>query len=198
MNSLFERVRDSWESLNDRERRMLSILGAVVASLLFLLPPVVLGMGNADIAAENDELRSVLDQLAMQHGRLAHLAEERKSADKRYRNKTPALGTFLESKAKEQGLTLQEVTDQPEKVVGPYLRRSVTVSLGQVGLSPVMNLLSSIVESPHPVAIDQIQIDHFQPGDQYNVKLGIVTYDQKSPAASKTTAAPSDDAESDG
>ncbi len=193
MSNLLERLRDTWESLNDRERRMLSILGAVFAALLFLLPPIMLGMGNASIESENEELRAVLDQLAMQHGRLAHLAEERKNADKRYRNKTPSLGTFLEGKAKEQGLALQEVTDQPEKVVGNYLRRSVTVSLGQVGLSPVINLLSSLVESQHPVAIDKIQIDHFQPGDQYNVKLGVVTYDYKGGAAkSDGTASESD------
>lgn len=194
MSNLLERARDTWESLNDRERRMLSILGAVFAALLFLLPPVMLGMGNASIKSDNDELRAVLDQLAMQHARLAHLAEERKNADKRYRNKTPSLGTFIEGKAKEQGLTLQEVTDQPEKVVGNYLRRSVTVSLGQVGLSPVINLLSSLVESPHPVAIDKIQIDHFQPGDQYNVRLGIVTYDYKGGSTKNTGAA----GESDG
>jgi hypothetical protein len=49
------------------------------------------------------------------------------------------------------------------------------------------------------VAIDQIQIDHFQPGDQYNVKLGIVTYDQKSPAANKNkTETDGKNAESDG
>jgi hypothetical protein len=48
----------------------------------------------------------------------------------------------------------------------------------------VISLLSSIVESGHPVAIEQIQIDHFQPGDQYNVRLGILTYDRLSTAPS--------------
>jgi hypothetical protein len=41
-----------------------------------------------------------------------------------------------------------------------------------------------LVESGHPVAIEQIQIDHFQPGDQYNVRLGILTYDRLSTAPS--------------
>ena len=178
MNNLLDRLRSSWENLNDRERRMAMLLGGVVLALLLLLPPVMLGLSNSELEAQNDELRSVLEQLSIQHARLAQLAKDRKNAEELYRKKTPPLGSFMESEAKKQGLTLQEVTDQPEKTVGKYLRRSITVSLPQVGLTAVITLLSSIVESGHPVAIEQIQIDHYQPGDQYGVKLGILTYDK--------------------
>lgn len=182
-NPLLDRLRTFWENLNDRERRMLLLLGAVAVGLLLLTPPLMLALGNAELESENQELRSVLDQLSIQRTRLLQLSEDRKNAEQRYRNKTPPLGSFMESEAKKQGLTLQEVTDQPEKTVGRYLRRSVTVSLPQVGLSPVINLLSGIVESGHPIAIEQIQIDHFQPGDQYSVKLGILTFDKLAAAA---------------
>jgi type II secretory pathway component PulM len=185
MNSSFlDRLRSTWENLNDRERRMLLLLSGVFVTLLLLVPPIMLTLSNNELQTQNDELRSVLEQLSIQHVRLAQLIEDRKNADARYRNKTPPLGSFMESEAKKQGLTLQEVTDQPEKTVGKYLRRSVSVSLPQVGLTPVISLLSSIVESGHPVAIEQIQIDHFQPGDQYNVRLGILTYDRLSTAPS--------------
>jgi hypothetical protein len=168
MNNYLDRLRTSWENLNERERRMLSLLGGVVLVLLLLLPPIMLSLGNGELQTQNDELRTVLDQLALQRGRLMQ----------RYLNKTPPLGSFLEAEAKKQGLTLQEVTDQPEKTVGRYQRRSVTVSLPQTGLTPVIKLMSSIVESGHPVAIQEIQLDHYQPGDQYSVKLGILTYDK--------------------
>jgi type II secretory pathway component PulM len=186
-NPLFERIRQLWDNLNDRERRMLSILGAVVAALLLLLPPVLLFLDNAELEAQNAELRSAVEQLDAQHARLARITAERRSAEQRYLNKTPPLGSFLESEAKKQGLTLQEVTDQPEKTVGRFLRRSVTVAMPQVALTPLINLLSSIVESGHPVVVDQLQIDHYQPGDQFNVKLGVLTFDKVSVAAAKTT-----------
>jgi type II secretory pathway component PulM len=178
MNSLFDRLRATWENLNDRERRMLSILGVVLGAVLLIMPPILLVMDNTDLEAQNSELRSVVEQLDLQRNRLAHLAQERRAADAKYLNKTPPLGSFMESEAKKQGLTLQEVTDQPEKTVGKYLRRSVTVALPQVALTPLINLLSSIVESGHPVAVDQLQIDHYQAGDQYNVKMGILTFDK--------------------
>jgi hypothetical protein len=183
-SSLLDRLRIAWENLNDRERRMLLLLGGVLVGLLLLTPPLMLSLSNNELETQNGELRSVLDQLSIQHTRLAQMTEDRKNAELRYRNRTPPLGSFMESEAKKQGLTLQEVTDQPEKTVGRYLRRSVTVSLPQIGLTPVISLLSSIVESGHPVAIEEIQLDHFQPGDQYNVKLGILTYDKLAAAPS--------------
>jgi type II secretory pathway component PulM len=194
MNNLLDRLRTSWENLNERERRMLSVLGAVLLTLLLLLPPIMLTMGNSELQAQNDEMRSVLDQLALQRGKLMQLAQDRKNAEARYQNKTPPLGSFLESEAKKQGLTLQEVTDQPEKTVGRYQRRSVTVSLPQTGLTSVIKLMSSIVESGHPVAIQEIQLDHYQPGDQYSVRLGILTYDKQAaaPAADKAQAGGND------
>jgi type II secretory pathway component PulM len=184
-NPLFERLRASWENLNDRERRMLSILGAILGAVLLIMPPILLVMDNTDLEVQNAELRNVVEQLDLQRNRLARIAQERRAADQKYLQKTPPLGSFMESEAKKQGLTLQEVTDQPEKTVGHYLRRSVTVALPQVALTPLINLLSSIVESGHPVAVDQLQIDHFQAGDQYNVKLGILTFDKVQAAAPK-------------
>jgi type II secretory pathway component PulM len=184
-SSIFDRLRSAWENLNDRERRMLSVLGGVLLVLLLLVPPGMLTLGNSDLQTENDELRSLLDQLSIQRARLLQLAQDRKNAEQRYQNKTPPLGSFLESEAKKQGLTLQEVTDQPEKTVGHFQRRSITVSLPQTGLTPVIKLLSSIVESGHPVAIQEIQLDHYQPGDQYHVRLGVLTYDKLSSTAAK-------------
>jgi type II secretory pathway component PulM len=183
MNSFFDNFRSFWENLNDRERRMLTVLGGFALAGLLILPPIMLFSSNSELQAQNDELRTVLDQLSVQRGRLMQLAEDRQRSNERYLNKTPPLGSFLESEAKKQGLTLQEVTDQPEKTVGHYQRRSVTVSLPQTGLVPVIKLMSSIVESGHPVAIQEIQLDHYQPGDSYNVKLGILTYDKLSAAA---------------
>ncbi len=177
-NPIFEGIRQRWENLNDRERRMLTVLGLIVALLALLMPPIVLTMDNQELEAQNADLRDTLEHLAEQHDKLAQLANARHADEQRFHNKTPSLGSFMEAEAKKQGLTLQEVTDQPGKTSGRYTRRGVTVSLPTVGLSPVINLLASITESPYPVAIDSIQIDHFQPGDQYNVKLGVLTYDK--------------------
>lgn len=187
-NPLFERIRGAWENLNDRERRMLAVLGAVLGAVVLVMPPVVLALDNQELASENAALRDTIEKLAEQRGKLSQLARSRKADEQRFNTKTPPLGSFMESKAKEQGLTLQEVTDQPGKSTGQYIRRGVKVTLPQVGLSPVINLLSSIAQSPYPVAIDHIQIDHYQPGDQYTVKLGVTTFDKQGGGAKGKTS----------
>ena len=65
----------------------------------------------------------------------------------------------------------------------------MNVSLPGVELTPTLNLMSSIVSSSYPVAIEQLQMEHYQSGDRYNVKLGILTYDRKkqSRTSSKST-----------
>ena len=113
--------------------------------------------------------------------------EAKRKVDAKYKNRTPPLGSFLEAQAKTQGLTLKEVTDQPEKTEGRYHRRSVRASLPGVELTPAVRLMSSIVDSRYPVSIDHLQIEHYQSGDKYNIKLGVLTYD-KGGASSRSGA----------
>ena len=53
----------------------------------------------------------------------------------------------------------------------------------------MMNLLSGIVASNYPVAIQQVQIEHYQPGDKYHFSLGVVTFDRKAEATPPAAAA---------
>src|SRR5690606_22683474 len=97
-------------------------------------------------------------------------------------------GSFLEARATEQELSLREVTDQPEKVVGDFRRRNVRATLPSVGLRNVIKLLTSIENSRFPVAVERIQIEHFRSGeDSYNVQIGVIAYDAQEPAASEGT-----------
>ena len=52
-------------------------------------------------------------------------------------------------------------------------------SINDVGLTGIVDLLSGIETSPYPVAVDHIQIEHYQPGDSYRVKVGVLTFDKK-------------------
>lgn len=179
MQALLERLRQSWSGLNEREQRLVLVMAAMFGALLLGLPLYLMASGNWELEDHNASLRATLARLEQQRGPLMQAAEERRAANQRYGNKTPPLGSFLEHESKKQGLTLREVTDQPDKAQGRYLKRSVRASMPGVGLTPVINLLSSIVGSPHPVAIDHVQIEHYQPGDTYNVKVGVLTYDKQ-------------------
>jgi hypothetical protein len=90
--------------------------------------------------------------------------------------------------AAEQGLTVREVTDQPEKELGEYRRRHVRVTLPNVGLAEVVRMMAAIANSPYPVAIERIHIDHFRTGNQFNVQLGVVAFDRRARSAGEPEA----------
>jgi hypothetical protein len=187
--ALLERLRETWEALNERERLLVGGLGAVAAVFLLGFPLFWTARQNAEIEERNAELRSVLELIAAKRPQLQQLQQARAESQQRYRNRTPPLGSFVESEAKRHNLTIREVTDQPQKTSGNYTRRSVTASINEVDLTGIMNLLSGIVGTQYPVAIDHVQIEHYQPGDKYRFKLGVRTFDRKATAA-KDTAAP--------
>ena len=179
MDAWLDGLRMRWDSLNKRERQLAILLGVCLAAMLMGLPLFLMATANGDIRDRNDELRALLEELGDKRETLHQASLAREKMASLYRNKTPPLGSFIESQAKQEGLTLREVTDQPEKTVGKYRRRSVRVSIPGVDLTKIINLMSGIVGSNHPVAIDHIQLDHHQPGDKYNLKLGVLTFDKQ-------------------
>jgi type II secretory pathway component PulM len=186
MEAFIERLRSFWEGLHERERRLLSGLVLVLGLIVLGLPLGLIVIQNQDLQSENDELRALLTQVEEQRPMLTLQELSRKTAETRYKNVTPPLGSYLESEAKKQGLALSEVTEQPEKTEGAFHRRAVRAAINDVGLTGIINLLSGIVSSPHPVAVDHIQIEHYQSGDKYRFKLGVLTFDRK---AAKAAAA---------
>ncbi|MCG8557757.1 MAG: type II secretion system protein GspM [Proteobacteria bacterium] len=178
MTTGLDRLRSAWAGLTDREKRLVGLLAVVVAALLALLPLVVMALNNSALRQQNDELEALLDTLARRRPKLTQLLHERQAAELRYRQKAPQLGSFLEGKAHDKELSIREVVDQPEKDEGGFRRRNVRISMPGVALTPVMEMLASIKNSRYPVAIENLQVEHYQDGDRYNVKLGVVTFDR--------------------
>jgi hypothetical protein len=187
VNQLLDRLRSVWDGFNDRERRLFLAMAAVLCAFVLGFPLFWTARENAEIEQDNAELRAVLALLSERKGELEQLAAAKRSASARYNRTAGPLGTFLEDEARKQNLTIREVNDQPEKTVGNYRRRSVTASINEAGLTGIINLLSAIASSDKPVAVESIQLEHYQPGDTYRVKVGVVAFDKKE-GGGKTTA----------
>lgn len=182
MNDLLERLRQGFDNMSDREQRLTVIMGVIFAAMLTAVPLYLMSTANSDLEDENAEMRALIGRLSLERAKLQRLAQAHEGAMARYDNPAPALGSFVEGKARQQGISIREVTEEPQKTVGTYHRRNVRVTMPSVGLAEVINLLNEIVTSPHPVAIEQLNFEHHKPGDAYNVKVGVLTYDKKKPS----------------
>ena len=188
---MFDSLRESWEKLSDRERRLLSIGGAVFFVMIVFVGLWTTSSALAEVEEERGELRKVLTNIDLAGDLLEKRMAERKAVGARFAAKLPALAAFVESKAREQALEVRQVVEEPQKDVGGYRRYSVRLSFSGVSLRPVVKLLASIADEPAAIAVDRIQIQHYQPGDSYKFDLGIVGYEAPKGGAK---AAAADDA----
>ena len=185
-----ESLRESWEKLSDRERRLLSISGAVVVLVIAFAGVWTTTSALAEVEEERDAIRLVLADIDRSADQLAKRDAERRAVEERYRNKAPALEAYIESRAKDEGLEVRQGAEEQEKIINGYRRQSVRMSFANVALRPIMHLLTSIAEEPSPLAIERLVIEHYSAGDSYKVDVNVSSYEAPTGKASKAGAAP--------
>lgn len=175
----FDNLRGWFDTLNQRERRLLILMGLVFGAMLIVLPMYLMFASISDIETENTDINEVLADIYRSEGRLEQEKAERRAVDRLYNRKTPSLGGFLEESAQQYGVSGLSITDQPRLDMGNYSRRSVRVSLPTVELRPLIEMLANIKNSPYPVAIERIQLDGGRLRKSYSAKLAVNAYDRE-------------------
>lgn len=174
---LFDSLREYWEKLSDRERRLLGASGAVFVAMLVFIGVWTTSSALAEVQEERDAIRQALAEIEAAGEALDKRMAERKAAEARFEVKMPPLAAFVEQKARQEKLEVRQVVDEPQKEINGYRRHSVRVSFSGVSLRPVMRMLASIASERAPIAIDDLTIQHYQAGDTYKVDLGIVGFE---------------------
>jgi general secretion pathway protein M len=187
--SFLDSLRDYWEKLSDRERKMLSAMGAALLTLTVFVAIWTTSSAVAEVAEERDEIRRVLADIDRASDLLAKRRSERQAIEARYQLKAPALAAYMERKAKDQGLVVGQVSEEPEKSLNGYRRQSVRASISGVSLRPVMHLLAAIEQEPAPLAIERLVIEHYSSGDSYKIDIGVSAFDAPEPGAKGAKAA---------
>lgn len=177
---LLDGLKNYWENLTDRERRLLAVLGAVAGALLILLPVYLLSTSISDLEEDNARITAALRRISRSRGRLQAQEAERMAAQARYARRAPALGTFLEAKAGElEGLSISDVQREPEREQGRFRIRHTRARFQNTGLRNAILFLESLENSRYPIAVERIHVDHHQSGDRYNFQIGVLAFDRE-------------------
>lgn len=175
---LIANLKRAFDDLSEREKKLVITMGSIAAAMAIILPMYLVGSSVAELEEENAELSAVIAEIEASRKDLVKRKAEAELMMSRYDQKAPPLGTFIEQEARKQGLALQQVVDQPREALGDYTRRRVRVDLQKVSMRPILDLLVALENSPYPVAVDRLQIDHPQDGDSFSVQIGLSTYDR--------------------
>lgn len=174
-------LRERFEKLEPRERRLLGILGALFAAFVILLAPIGVWSWVRGKRTENQELRELIDQIYDARASVAERKAKRDAIIARYARPAPPLASFIEEAAKENGATAADTQDQPEVPHGKrYTERSTKVKIHKIHMLALAKTLEKIEQSGYPVAVSRLDIKpRSGEPDSYEVELAVSAFDRK-------------------
>ena len=182
--SLADRLR----GLEDRERRLLAILVAMVVGAILLLPPVALYALVHTRRGDVDEVREAIQAIEAEREVVERAKAGKGALEQRYASPAPPLAAFLARLASEAGVEIPESQDRQAVPHGKrFEERSTKLTLRKVGLIKLVKFLEKLEQSGHPVRISQFDIrKRGSEPDSYDVDLVVSAFDRKAePKAAK-------------
>jgi general secretion pathway protein M len=181
-------VRARLDKLEARERRLLSILGAIAAVLVLLAGPIGLFSVLSSKRKDNEDLRALITEI---HDSRAQVGERKAKHDAlllRYAKPAPPLASFIDEAAKVNGISAAESQDRPDVPHGKrYAERVAVVKMHKVGMLALAKTLEKIEQSGYPVSITRLNIrPRSGEPDSYEVELGVSAFDRKGEAPPPT------------
>lgn len=198
-----KRLRDWWDGLAERERRLFVVFVALLGAFLILLIPYAASATLSGIRQQNEELRSAINLVQSSRGKLEEIKARREAIAARYSNPAPQLAGFIENAARQSNIDIPESQDRADQPHGKkFVERSTVVRMRKVEMLPLVRTLERIEGSGHPLVVSRLSIrKRGREPDSYDVELGVSAYDSTktgpgpSPASSTAKPASSGDLE---
>jgi general secretion pathway protein M len=178
--------------LNPRERRLLTIMLAVVLVLVVLGVPVGLASLVHSRDADNDELAAAIAAVQGARGQVRDRQARKDAIATRYGKKAPSLAGYLEQTAHQEKLEVTDSVDHPEQPHGKrYAERSTVAHLKKSGMYAIAKFLETIEKSGFPMDVSKLNIRRrIGEPDSYDVEVGVSAYDRhEAPAPSPSASA---------
>lgn len=168
------------DRLNPRERRLLTVLGGVLAVLVILGIPFGLEALIFSYESGNEELRTALNDVQEGRSRVRDRQAKRDSIAQRYAKKAPLLGGFIEQLAHAQKLEVTDSVDRPEIPHGKrYVERGTQAHLKKAGMLPIARFLEGVEKSGDAVSVTRLNVrKRTGEPDSYDVELAVSAFDR--------------------
>jgi general secretion pathway protein M len=195
-------LRERFEKLEPRERRLLTILGSILGAAILLALPIYVVKTVSDKRADNEQLRALVDSIYEARSSIGERKAKHDALLARYGKPAPALAGFIEEASRANSIAAAESQDRPEAPHGKrYTERMTVVKMHKVGMLPLAKMLEKIEQSGFAVVVSKLNIKpRAGEADSYEVELGVSAFDRKpdapppvSSAAPAASAAPDKD-----
>jgi len=185
------RVREWFEKLAPRERRLMGVLGFAVSLFLLFLIPLGVSLALGSRREANRNLREAIHAIKNAREDVQKRQAKREAIVARYVNRAPALAGVMEKAARDNKLDLLETADRPEVPHGKRYNERMTVGrLRKTTMLQLAKMLEQIEQLHMPISVSRLNIrrrggEH----DSYDVELGVSAFDRSESAKETTPAA---------
>ncbi len=172
---------ERFSRLEERERRLLGVLIAIVVAAILLAPPLALLAVVQSRQGDNEAVREALRSIDDEQAAIARSKANRSAVVERYARPAPPLAAFLAKYASEVGVEIPESQDRQSVPHGKkFDERSTKITLRKVGMLKLLKFMEKIEQSGHPVQISQINIrKRGSEPDSYDVDMLVSAFDRK-------------------
>jgi type II secretory pathway component PulM len=179
---MFERIREWWERITPRERKLALLLAASAIVTVFVLVGLKISDGLADMRDHNAAMHDALRNLAEHRDVLEEAKTKATTAVEQIDNEAEPLATYLESIEGEVGVKISNVTS--EKVVdkgSKFREKSVQVTLYDVTLEKLATFLERIETKSQIVVTQRLFVKRSSSVKERldRVELTVATYERK-------------------
>lgn len=187
-------LRERFERLEDREKKLLGILGIVAVVGGVLIVPLGVAAALHSERTANQELRDAILALDTAKPEIDAAHVQQRAIEARYANPAPPLAAYLSKVAAEVEIEIPESQDRQAVPHGKrYEERSTKINIRKTGMLKIAKFMEKIAQSGHPVSITQLSIRKrsVEP-DSYDVDMIVSAFDRKAdkPKAEKKPGTP--------
>jgi general secretion pathway protein M len=181
--------------MNERERKLVALLGVVGGIVLLLAVPFGLEAVIHSARADNDDLRQALSDVQDARVRVRERQARKDAIGLRYARKAPALAGYLEQTARQEKLEVTESTPLPDVPHGKrYVEHGSNIHLKKTGMLALAKFLEDIEKSGFPLSVSRLNLrKRSGENDSYDVEAAVSSFDRgevtPAPAASASGSA---------
>ena len=173
-------LRERFQGLEERERRLLGFAALIAGIGLVLAPPIALLAVLHGKKSDVEAVREAINSIQAQSDSIQHAKAEKLALTERYKSPAPQLQAFLAKLASDVGIEIPESQDRQVVPRGKrFDERSTKVTLRRVGMLKLVRFLEKIELSGHPMKVSQIDIRKRPDPDAYDVDLVVSAFDRK-------------------
>ena len=182
-----DRLRDKWDSITPRERRMVVLLGASAVVVLVLYVALGIRDGMVKLERKNDRSRRALANLTTLKSKPIATGDQAEIPAEAVR-----LESYLFAAASKAGVTLGGVTPKGNSTRGSFTVHGASVELRELTLQQATDFLEAIENDSKVVMVTGLQVRrNFRDKAKVELSVEVSTY-------SKATATPADPAGGNG